>query len=244
MKRKWYLPHHPFLNPSKPEKVRRVCDAAAKFQGSSLNRHLLSGPDLMNNLVGIFMRFREERIAISGDIEAMFNQVAVPPEDQVALRFLWRQSPGSETDVYQYQRHVFGAKCAATCFNYWLLRSAEENKLQFPTAALAVKRNVYMDDFFKSVNLSNEALELQQQLVAMLKLAGFNLTKWISNEKEVIERIPVSESSSVKVVEGEIVMPVERALGVIWDTNSDCFVYKVVERNLADTRRKILSLIA
>ena len=55
VKHKWYPPHHPVLNPSKPEKVRRVCDAAAKFQGSSLNSHLLSGPDLMNNLVGIFM---------------------------------------------------------------------------------------------------------------------------------------------------------------------------------------------
>ena len=55
VKYKWYLPHHPVLNPSKPGKVRRVCDAAAKFQGSSLNSHLLSGPDLMNNLVGIFM---------------------------------------------------------------------------------------------------------------------------------------------------------------------------------------------
>ena len=91
--RKWYLPHHPVLNPKKPEKVRRVCDAAAKFQGSSLNSYLLSGPDLLNHLVGIFMRFREEKVALSGDIEAMFNQVAVPEEDQACLCFLWRQSP-------------------------------------------------------------------------------------------------------------------------------------------------------
>ena len=76
VKQKWYLPHHPVLNPSKPGKVKRVCDAA-KFQGSSLNSHLLSCPDLMNNLVGIFMRFREDRIAISGDIEAMFNQASI-----------------------------------------------------------------------------------------------------------------------------------------------------------------------
>ena len=64
----WYLPHHPVLNPKKPEKVCRVCDAATKFQGSSLNNQLLSGPDLLNNLVGIFMRFREEKVALSGDI--------------------------------------------------------------------------------------------------------------------------------------------------------------------------------
>ena len=101
-----------------------------------------------------------------------------------------------------------------------------------------------MDDFFKSV-MTSDAVELQQQLVVMLKCAGFNLTKWVSNVKEVIERIPESERApSIKVVEEEIVMPVERALGVIWDTRLDCFVYKVVKRDIADTRRKILSLIA
>ena len=243
--RKWYLPHHPVLNPKKPEKVRRVCDAAAKFQGSSLNSQLLSGPDLLNNLVGIFMRFREEKVALSGDIEAMFNQVAVPEEDQACLRFLWRQSPDLPIEVYQYVRHIFGAKCAPTCSNYALLRSAEDNEKQFPTAALAVKRNFYMDDFFKSVKSSDEALELQKELVEMLNEAAFHLTKWISNEKEVIEQIPESERApSVKVVEESIVMPMERALGVVWDTSSDCFVYEVVKRDIADTRRKILSLIA
>ena len=34
-----------------------------------------------------------------------------------------------------------------------------------------------------------------------------------------LERAP-----SVKVMDGNVIMPVERALGVIWDTNSDCFV--------------------
>ena len=186
--RKWYLPHHPVLNPKKPEKVRRVCDAAAKFQGSSLNSQLLSGPDLLNNLVGIFMRFREEKVALSGDIEAMFNQVAVPEEDQACLRFLWRQSPDLPTEVYQYVRHIFGAKCAPTCSNYALLRSAEDNEKQFPSAALAVKRNFYMDDFFKSVKSSDEALELQKELAEMLNEAAFHLTKWISNEKEEMEQ--------------------------------------------------------
>ena len=85
-----------------------------------------------------------------------------------------------------------------------------------------------MDDFFKSVKTTSDSLELQQQLVVMLNRAGFNLTKWVSNVKEAIERIPESERApSIKVVEEEIVMPVERALGVIWDTRLDCFVYKV-----------------
>ena len=73
--------------------------------------------------------------------------------------------------------HIFGAKCAPTCSDYALLRSAEDNEKQFPTAALAVKPNFYMDDFFKSVKSSDEALELQKELVEMLNEAAFHLTK-------------------------------------------------------------------
>ena len=75
----------------------------------------------------------------------------------------------------------------ANLFNYSLLRSAKQNEKQFPTAALAVTRNVYMDDFFKSVKSRDEALELQKELVEMLNQAAFHLTKLISNEREVIE---------------------------------------------------------
>lgn len=173
--------------PRKPGKVRRVCDAAAKFHCSSLNDHL-SGPDLLQNLIEIFMRFRKEKVALSADIEAMFNQVSVPEQDQVALRFLRRRSSELPTEVYQYVRHIFGVKCAPTCANYALLRNAEDSESQFPTAAMAVKRNFYMDDFSRSVKSTDEAMELQHKLVEMLKLAGFNLTKWISNEKEVIDQ--------------------------------------------------------
>ena len=53
----WYLPHHPVLNVNKPNKVRVVFDAAAQFDGISLNERLYHGPDLTNNLVGVLRHF-------------------------------------------------------------------------------------------------------------------------------------------------------------------------------------------
>ena len=83
-----FLPHHPVCNTNKPDKVRIVMDAAAKCDGVSLNDKLHTGPDLLNSLVGVLLRFREEHVGLAADIEAMFNQVQIIEEDQPALRFL------------------------------------------------------------------------------------------------------------------------------------------------------------
>ena len=44
----WYLPHHSVLNPNKPFKIRRVCNAATRFAGNSLNEVLVPYPDLLS----------------------------------------------------------------------------------------------------------------------------------------------------------------------------------------------------
>ena len=56
----WYLPLHPVTNPNKPGKVRRVANAASLFKKQSLNKNLLSGPDVLNNLVGLILRFCQD----------------------------------------------------------------------------------------------------------------------------------------------------------------------------------------
>ena len=83
-----YLPHHPVQHKQK-KKIRRVTNAASIYKGHSLNKALLIGPDLLCSLVGLLLRFRQFAIAVTGDIEAMFMQIAVRKEDQDGLRFLW-----------------------------------------------------------------------------------------------------------------------------------------------------------
>ena len=63
----WYLPHHPVVNPNKPGKVRRVLNGASKFHGLSLNKSLLVGPDLLQNLIFVLLRFRQHKYAVSAD---------------------------------------------------------------------------------------------------------------------------------------------------------------------------------
>ena len=62
-----------------PHKVkpRVVLDAAAKFHGVSLNDKLVSGPDLLNSLMVVVLRFRVGEVALAADIEGMFHRVEV-----------------------------------------------------------------------------------------------------------------------------------------------------------------------
>ena len=138
--REWYLPHHPVVNPNKPGIVRRVLNGAAKFHGTSLNKSILNGPELLQNLIYVLLRFRQHPIAVSAEIEGMFFQIGVLPCDQPALRFLWREDPISNVVVHQYTRHIFGAKdsrppAPTTHFNarqVIMLRSTTQ-KLQKPS---------------------------------------------------------------------------------------------------------------
>ena len=88
--KEWYLPHHPVLNPNKPGKVRRVCNAASNYKEVCLKGRLLAGLDLLHGLIGTIFRFRAGPIALTADIESLFLQVQVPEQDRSCLRFLWR----------------------------------------------------------------------------------------------------------------------------------------------------------
>lgn len=55
----WYIPHHGMYHPQKPRKIRVVFDCSAKYEGVSLNDHLLTGAELTNTLVRVLCRFRK-----------------------------------------------------------------------------------------------------------------------------------------------------------------------------------------
>ena len=128
--KRWILPHHAVSHPQKP-KPRVVFDAAAQSQGTSLNSRLLKGPDLLQSLHGVLLRFRQDRYALVADIYQMFHQIRVRPEDQPALSFLWRGLEARTPDLFQMMVVIFGARCSPSIANYVLRRTlAEENQVK------------------------------------------------------------------------------------------------------------------
>ena len=133
----WYLPHHGVYHPKKPHKIRVVFDCSAEFKGESLNRHLLQGPDLTNNLAGVLVRFRQEKTAIMCDIEGMFHQVHVNVEHRNLLRFLWWADGDINREPVECRMtvHLFGATSSPGCANIGLKTAADVYEEEFGNAA-------------------------------------------------------------------------------------------------------------
>lgn len=84
----WYIPHHGVYH-SRKNTLRVLFDCGATFKGTSLNSHLLQGPNLTGALLGVLTRFRQEPVALMGDIQQMFFQVQITDMDKDLLRSLW-----------------------------------------------------------------------------------------------------------------------------------------------------------
>ena len=136
----WYLPTHPVENSNKPGKIRRVANAASKFKGCSLNTCLLTGPDLLTDLLELILRFREHAIGVLADIESMFMQIAIRKEDQSALRFLWLED--NIIRQYQYIRLIFGANCSLCCAIFVPRECAADHSTKFPEVNQAVRKKL------------------------------------------------------------------------------------------------------
>ena len=75
-----------------------------------------------------------------------------------------------------------------------------------------------MDDLLKSLSSEEEAVHMVKNLRAICSRGGFNLTKWISKSRDLLQSIPEKHKSQ-NLFELDLdreKLPVERALGLQW----------------------------
>nr|XP_021336928.1 uncharacterized protein LOC103910029 [Danio rerio]XP_021336929.1 uncharacterized protein LOC103910029 [Danio rerio] len=244
----WYLPHHGVFHPKKADKLRVVFDCSARHEGSSLNDHLLQGPDLINSLHGILIRFRQHPIALTCDVEKMYHQFHVDEPDRDFLRFLWWKNGDITQPVHEFRMkvHLFGAASSSGCANYGLKHLATENGELYPLGSQFLLKNFYVDDGVISVENVHEAIKVADEARRLCALGGLRLHKFLSNNELVLKGIPQSERMcgvrGLDLAFDEL--PLERTLGLQWDRESDCFKFKVHLKEQPASRRGILSAVA
>ena len=143
--------------------------------------------------------------------------------------------------------HLFGGVWSPSCASFALRRVAEDHRTDFPDETIqTVLKNFYADDCLKSVSSTDRAINIVDGLCKLLALAGFRLTKWISNDHKVLEAIPVQErAKAVKDLDLDHgSLPIERALGIHWNTETDHFGVQVKVKQRELTRRGLLSVVS
>ncbi|XP_045032618.1 uncharacterized protein LOC123474468 [Daphnia magna] len=237
--RTWFLPHHPVINPKKPEKSRPVFDASAYYKGMSLNSALLKGPDLLTNLIGVLIRFRQHPIALSADIVKMFHQVRVRPKDGPTLRFFYRD-PGIQEppSVYQMNVQLFGAVCSPAICAHVLRQAAEDGGIDAADVTNQIIDHFYVDNWLTSFPTAKEAIQHAKRVADVLLRGGFELAQWGSSCPKVLLSLPGNPVSSIDLaLHG---MPIERTLGLSLDYGSDSFVVSASIKLDGATKREIL----
>ena len=245
----WYLPHHAVWHPRKPDEPRVVFDCASKSKGISLNSQLLQGPENTSLLIGVILRFRVNSVAVAADIKRMFHQVFVSPEDRGALCYLWWPDGDLTKDPKTFQMlvHIFGATSSPSICGYALRRTAADNSEGFSSETVdAVMRDFYVDDLLKSFETTSQAVEITKELQELLAKGGFQLTKVMSNEREVLNAFPPEHRApAVKDLDLNLnSLPMDRALGIHWDVEADTFNLVVSGKSQPETRKGVMSSIA
>ncbi|KRY40769.1 hypothetical protein T01_2789 [Trichinella spiralis] len=171
-----------------------------------------------------------------------FPQIGLNEQDRDVCRFLWRSRDVREAPrIYRFKRLCFGLSSSPFLAVYIIGHHVKKYQHQFPEVSNEVLENMYVDDLLFLVDEEESACEMVAQLRKLMKLGGFLLAKWASNQNAVLAGVPsgsVTEESS---------NPMLKALGIKWNAERDELSYPIpsnVDPNTLDTKRQLISITA
>ena len=78
-----------------------------------------------------------------------------------------------------------------------------------------------MDDYLDSFNDITIAVSTILSVSTLLEDGGFHLTNWTSNSIDILNTLP-KDDISPKITNLDLAnLPIERALGIVWNPKSD-----------------------
>ncbi|XP_075163068.1 uncharacterized protein LOC142235694 [Haematobia irritans] len=243
----FYLPHHAVVRPEhKSTKVRIVFNASRKSKsGFSLNDVLLTGPTLQTDLISTILNWRKYKYVFSGDIQKMYRQILVHPNDRQYQRILYQKSSDSAIKDYQLRTVTFGINCAPFLAIRTLLQLASDCETQFPKVSTILRKETYVDDILSGGFSLEETIDLQTQLISTLKSAGFPLKKITSNNSQLLNHLPPEDMYDLDFLRLDEASST-KTLGIKWNALTDSFSYSLnpIEPTMNMTKRKVLSAVA
>ncbi|UYV60621.1 hypothetical protein LAZ67_1001682 [Cordylochernes scorpioides] len=213
-----FLPHDPVVKAnSNTTKIRPVFDASCKDKGNlSLNDCLASGPNVIEQIPSILLKFREKAIGVIADIRKAFLKIEVKEEDGDYLRFLWWKN-NHQIQVFRLKRVVFGVTCSPYLLGAVILHHLKGVSSEFGALPQKLMECLYIDNCVTSVDTEAELVDLVEKSTEIFAKAKMDLRMWqfgpIHRAKEVYSRLP----PSVDIERSEEAS----VLGMKWDLLED-----------------------
>ncbi|XP_054285929.1 uncharacterized protein LOC129002275 [Macrosteles quadrilineatus] len=176
----------------------------------------------------------------------MYRQILVHPDDQKYQLILWRNNSSQDLSTYQLATVTYGVNSSPYLAIRTLHQLAKDEGEAFPAAAQVLTSNTYVDDIIAGADTVEDVLELQSQIISLLSRGGFELRKWSSNAKELLQALP-QEHLELPVFLEHAKEPLFSILGLQWSPVSDCFTFNIHFSDAANetpTKRRVLSLVA
>ncbi|GFW37755.1 integrase catalytic domain-containing protein [Trichonephila clavipes] len=112
--------------------------------GISLNDILLKG-EVKEDVFETISRFRRHKFAFTTDIQKMYRQILINPDQQDLQRIIWKHGPDAEILTYRLKTVNYGLSNAPFLAIRILQQLAKDEKLRFPLASETLLYDTYMD---------------------------------------------------------------------------------------------------
>jgi len=239
-----YLPHHGVVREhSTTTKLRVVFNGSMKTSsGLSLNDCLHPGPKLQQDLDAVILRWRFYAVAFAADIQKMYRQIIVHPDDRDCQRILW--GPSDSPAEFQLCTVTYGLASAPFLALRVIDQLAADEEARFPDAATVLRQHMYVDDVLSGADTVQLAKQKATRIDQLLRAGGFTLQKWAANAADAISDLAAPlDSAPTRELDTQAV---SRTLGLLWHHETDAFSFQVRTNSPPSvwTKRAILSRVA
>ncbi|XP_003742253.1 uncharacterized protein LOC100904608, partial [Galendromus occidentalis] len=236
-------------------KLRIVKDAGCRSKDlASLNDVLITGYNLLQNILLVLTKFRESPIAVVADVEKAYHQFEIDRSHRTFLRYYYRpgvsRNAGAPIKEFWSKRLDFGTSASPWLYQAGLKFHLDGEKTRRPSETEFINElqfSCYMDDLsFGSVN-QETALTKIQRCVEIFRSGHFPLKKWATNSEEVAEGM--RQAFSDETVSIRSAEPDFRFLGIRWCQVTDALGVFVTNANRCfndakPSKRSLLSGLA
>ncbi|XP_048511951.1 uncharacterized protein LOC125501095 [Athalia rosae] len=177
----YHLPHHGVM---RNNKIRVVFYGSSKTtSGYPLNELLHVGPKTQNDTFDVLLYVRRHRLIFTTDVEKLFRQILVHPDDRKFQRILWIDDH-SQTQEFELSTVTYGTTSAPYLSGHTLRQLLLDEGHDFLLAAEPFEKGSYVDDISGGADDLDPLNTIANQVEEMYLRGCFPLAKWNSNHPD------------------------------------------------------------